>query len=314
MSTIQHKEKEDVKTNAVDPNLPVAVNMFDKFEKALEMDAKGTPRSTIIYELDVSSATFYKWIKNPKYWADRYKTKPTKLMRTTNTIIASLKRKDVSMSSVKSLLKDLQLGDYELEFLYQYIQKRNSTEAMLRTLPQNVDMTRNTAKLKALKLLQRKNVREAMDRILQWEMEGIHLTLANDIIGTLYRMAFYDPAMFIDGAGKSRFKTLDDIPEEYRCCVAGIKTVFHPKDVTKIYYDIQLVDRTIALKELMQYAKLYDSNTQGLNKIGEGLGKIASLLEENKIKSSPKKGDIINPNFTDVTEVEKERLVSEISS
>lgn len=278
-------------------NLPVKVDMFGKFQKALEMDAKGAPRNAIIHKLDISSATFYKWIKSPRYWADKYEANPTKLMKTTNEIVHSIKTQETSMNTVKSLLKDLNLNDYELEFMYHYIHRRNSTEALLRALPPHIDITRQTVKIKALKLMQRSNIREGIDRILQWELEGIHVTLANDIIGALYRMAFYDPAMFIDGVGKSRYKTLDDVPEEYRCCVAGIKTVFHPKDASIVYYDIQLVDRSVALKELMQYANLYEDNNKGLKDIGNGLKKIADMMEKNKIKTV----DGVTVDVTDVT-------------
>ena len=262
------------------------VSMFDKFEKALKMDQKGTPRSAIYAELDVSSATFYKWINNPTYWADQYKAKPERLMRTTKEIICSVKKKENSLDTVKTVLKDLQLNDFELEFMYHYIEKRNSTEALLRTMPPGQEVTKHTAKLRALKLMQRKRIREGIDRIMQWELEGIHVTLANDIIGTLYRMAFYDPAMFIDANGRARFTNIDDVPEEYRCCIKGIRTTVHPKDANKEYHEIQLVDKMEALKELMQYANLYEANNAGLRTIGEGVAKIQALIEKNKLSTA----------------------------
>lgn len=283
MSKEKVPKKEDENTEVSIADTYKKVNMFDKFEKALKLDQKGTPRSTIITELDVSSATFYKWIDNPKYWADKYKAKPERLLRTTKAIIASVKAKENSLGTVRTLLKDLQLNDFELEFMYHYIEKRNSTEALLRTMPPGQEITRHTAKLRAFKLMQRKRIREGIDRIMQWELEGIHVTLANDIIGTLYRMAFYDPAMFINANGGSRFKEIDDVPEEYRCCIKGIKTFFHPKDATKRYHEIQLVDKMEALKELMQYANLYEANNAGLRTIGEGVAKIQALIEKNKL-------------------------------
>lgn len=273
----------------------VVISMFDKFEKALKMDQKGTPRSTIISELDVSSATFYKWIKNPQHWSTQYKAKPDRLKRTTKEIIVSVKAKENSLDTVRGLLKDLELNDYELEFMYHYIEKRNSTEALLRTLPPGREITRHTAKMRAFKLMQRKRIREGIDRIMQWELEGIHVTLANDIIGTLYRMAFYDPAMFIDANGSGRFKSIDDVPEEYRCCIKGIKSYVHPKDASMMYHEIQLVDKFEALKELMQYANLYESNNAGLRTIGEGVAKIQALIEKNKLVDAI---DMTMPNVT----------------
>jgi len=262
------------------------VNMFEKFKRALEMDRKGTPRSTIYTELDISSATFYKWINNPKYWADKYKTTPEKLMRTTKEIIQSVKQKETSFETIKSLMKDLGLNDYELEFMYHYIQKRNSTEALLSCLPPDKEITRQTAKIKALKMMQRNNIREGINRVMQWELEGIQMTLANDVVSQLYRMAFYDPAMFIkieNGVVMSRFKSLDDVPPEYRCCVLGMKNTFHPKDANKVYVEIKLADKKAAMRELMDYANLYESNNSGAHALGEGLKKIADLLDKNKI-------------------------------
>jgi len=289
---VPKKEKSEKKS---DENLPVVISMFDKFEKALKMDEKGVPRSTIYTELDVSSATFYKWINNPKYWAEQYEAKPERLKRTTKEIIHSLKKKETSLDTVRSMMGDLDLNEYELEFVYHYIEKRNSTEALLRTLPPDLELTRRTVRMKAQKLMQRKNIRECIDRVLQWELEGIHITLANDIIGQLYRMAFYDPSMFIDEKGASRFKSIDDVPEEYRCCIKGIKTTFHPKDATRVYYEIQLVDKQDSMKELMQYANLYEDNNKGLINLGEGLKKVADLLERNKYK------DVVDQDMKNVT-------------
>lgn len=290
------KEQEKKPEEVIENNfVPIVINMYDKFEKALKMDQKGTPRYVIIEELQISSATFYKWIKNPRYWADQYKAKPEKLKRTTKEIIASVKQKENSLGTVKSLLKDLNLNEFELEFMYHYIEKRNSTEALLRTLPPEKEVSRRSAKIKAMKLMQRKRIREGIDRIMQWELEGIHVTLANDIIGSLYRMAFYDPAMFIDERGKARFKNIDDVPEEYRCCIKGIKTTVHPKDANKELHEIQLVDKMEALKELMQYANLYEANNAGLRTIGEGVAKIQALIEKNKLDTA------IDDNMKNVT-------------
>lgn len=284
MSKEKVPKKEDKKQEecAADTSVPVVINMFDKFEQALKMDQKGTPRYVIIQKLNISTATFYKWIKNPKHWADQYKAKPDRLMRTTKEIIVSIKSRENSLGTVRSLLQDLDLNEFELEFMYHYIEKRNSTEAFIRTMPPEMEVSRRTAKMKAFKLMQRKKIREGIDRIMQWELEGIHVTLANDIIGSLYRMAFYDPAMFIDEKGKARFKSIDDVPEEYRCCIKGIKTTFHPKDPDIILCEIQLADKMESLKELMQYANLYESNNAGLRTIGEGVAKIEALLEKNK--------------------------------
>ena len=281
------KEKDETEEKPIGETfVPVVINMFDKFEQALKMDQKGVPRSTIYTTLKVSSATFYKWIKNPTYWADQYKTNPERLMRTTKEIIHSVKKRENSLETVRGVLKDLNLNEFELEFMYHYIEKRNSTEAVLRTMPPGKEITKQTAKLRALKLMQRKRIREGIDRIMQWELEGIHITLANDIIGTLYRMAFYDPAMFIDANGRARFTNIDDVPEEYRCCIKGIRTTVHPKDANKEYHEIQLVDKMEALKELMQYANLYEANNAGLRTIGEGVAKIQALIEKNKLSTA----------------------------
>ena len=171
-------------------------NMFDIFTKALKMDKKGSPRSSIINELNISSATFYKWIKNPKFWADKYQTTPLKLSRTTKEIIVSLKKEENSMDTVRGIVSDLGLEDRELDFIYHYIHKRNATEAMLRALPPEEQLTRQTAKMRAMLLLQKPSVRMGIDRVLTWELEGIHVTLKNDIVGSLYRMAFYDPFFY----------------------------------------------------------------------------------------------------------------------
>lgn len=259
------------------------ITKFERFRRAMKMNDRGTPPSVIMSEVNISASTFYKWVRDPDMWAAKFKGKPSELRQTTKDIARSIKSHEVSVEAIRGILGDLDVNDFEINFIYQYIVHRNSTEAMLRVLPPEKSLTRQAAKLKALRLVRRPHIREAIDRIMTWEMDGINMTLKNDLLGQLYRMAFYDPAMFIDESGKSRFKSIDDVPAEYRCCITGIKQTFHPKDASIIYYEITLANRNAAMKDLGQYAKLFNDNSKELQNIGDGIKKVQEAIEKNTL-------------------------------
>ena len=158
---------------------------------------------------------------------------------------------------------------------------RNATEAMVRLKSGEfaTDSNRVAARYQAQQWMRRDNIRQGIQRILEWEIESMSMSLKNDIIGQLYKQAFYDPAMFINGNGSPRFESLDDIPLEWRCCVESIKTNMHPKNTSIVTYEIKLANRGEARRELSKYIKLYEDADTGLAKMGEGIAKMAQMAE-----------------------------------
>jgi len=254
---------------------------YDKIRKILQEDAKRVPRIHIIKKYGISSDTFYRWIKDPDKYLDRYRL-PEKLnMNFEMDLVRKREGEAHSAELIRESLVDLKLEDNEIVFIYLYMIHRSATEAIVRLKSGEfaTDANRVAARYQAQQWMRRDNIRQGIQRILEWEIDSMSMTLKNDIIGQLYKQAFYDPAMFINGNGSPRFTSLDDIPLEWRCCVESIKTNMHPKNPNIVTYEIKLANRGEARRELSKYIKLYEDSDTGLAKMGEGIAKMAQMAE-----------------------------------
>ena len=74
--------------------------------------------------------------------------------------------------------------------------------------------------------IKKPNVKEAINRIAKNEVHIDTTLLAKTLYDEWLIMATYDPSMFIDKYGRSKFDKLEDIPKEYRCCVENISTKY----------------------------------------------------------------------------------------
>ena len=254
---------------------------YDKIRKILQEDAKRVPRIQIIRKYGISSDTFYRWIKDPDKYLDKYRL-PEKLNMDFEMDLVRKKQGEAhSAELIKSSLEDLRLDDNEIAFIYLYMLHRSATEAMVRLKSGEFPTIENrvAARYQAQQWMRKDSIRQGIQRILEWELDSMSMSLKNDIIGQLYKQAFYDPAMFINGNGSPRFTSLDDIPLEWRCCVESIKTNMHPKNPNVVTYEIKLANRGEARRELSKYIKLYEDSDTGLAKMGEGIAKMAQMAE-----------------------------------
>ncbi len=271
---------------------------YDKIRKILQEDARRVPRIHIINKYGISSDTFYRWIKDPDKYLNKYRL-PEKLhMDFEMDLVRKRKGEAHSAELIKESLTDLKLDDNEIVFIYLYMIHRSATEAMIRLRSGEfaTDANRVAARYQAQQWMRRDNIRQGIQRILEWEIDSMSMSLKNDIIGQLYKQAFYDPAMFINGNGSPRFTSLDDIPLEWRCCVESIKTNMHPKNINVVTYEIKLANRGEARRELSKYIKLYEDADTGLAKMGEGIAKMAKMAEaagrRAEMKNVEENGDI----------------------
>jgi len=254
---------------------------YDKIRKILQEDAKRVPRIQIIKKYGISSDTFYRWIKDPDKYLNKYRLPEHLHMDFEMDLVRKRKGEAHSAELIKESLIDLNLEDNEIVFIYLYMIHRSATEAMVRLKSGEfaTDSNRVAARYQAQQWMRRDNIRQGIQRILEWEIDSMSMSLKNDIIGQLYKQAFYDPAMFINGNGSPRFESLDDIPLEWRCCVESIKTNMHPKNTNVVTYEIKLANRGEARRELSKYIKLYEDADTGLAKMGEGIAKLAKMAE-----------------------------------
>lgn len=92
----------------------------------------------------------------------------------------------------------------------------------------------------------------------KWEA-SIKVDIPQTLLEQLKIQCTYDPSIFINVDGSPKFKTWDEIPEEYRCCVEGIESKYHGRNADVKTTIIKLVDRDKARKYLMELApNLFD--------------------------------------------------------
>ena len=122
----------------------------------------------------------------------------------------------------------------------------------------NKSTKQSTCYTKGCLLLKKEKIKKIIALFMQDFLEEKKGKLERQLVGRLTKMAFYDPSMFITPEGEPAFKDWEQIPEDYRCCVDGIKKSIHRlKDACdRETIEITLIDRKWAMKELLNYLSL----------------------------------------------------------
>lgn len=97
----------------------------------------------------------------------------------------------------------------------------------------------------------KEGLRRWRDHILGEDKEIIK----GNVVDVLFKRATYPIDLFIDNTGRPKFKTWEEIPEEWRCVVDGIETRAYGKDAKEIT-SMSLARKTDALKLLAQFTSL----------------------------------------------------------
>jgi hypothetical protein len=81
----------------------------------------------------------------------------------------------------------------------------------------------------------------------------------------LWRRAFYDPFDFIDEEGQPKFDVTNykEVLGANSVVVDGIKRMVHPKNQDNVWMQVDLADRTRALKDLSNYIGLASGEDSG---------------------------------------------------
>lgn len=111
---------------------------------------------------------------------------------------------------------------------------------------------RKSVPVTARELMKRGYIQEAIDRINRVIEAELKQNLPTGLLQQLIIQATYSPSMFILASGEPKFKSWDEIPSEYQCCVEGIETKAYGKDAKVMKTTLKLVDRDRARKILIQ--------------------------------------------------------------
>jgi hypothetical protein len=106
--------------------------------------------------------------------------------------------------------------------------------------------------IKATKLLNKLYIQQAIELIEKDYQRKIKKYIPQSMLKQLVVQATYDPSMFFDPNGDVAFKTWNEIPVEYRCCVEGIETRAYGKNADTLITTIKLVKREEARKYLLR--------------------------------------------------------------
>lgn len=113
--------------------------------------------------------------------------------------------------------------------------------------------TRNVfLSVRSAKLYNKGYTQQAIELIEKDYQRKIKKYIPQSMLKQLVIQATYDPSMFFLPNGDVAFKTWNEIPVEYRCCVEGIETRAYGKNADTLITTIKLVKREEARKHLLK--------------------------------------------------------------
>lgn len=146
----------------------------------------------------------------------------------------------------------------------------------------------------AYTLLHRKEIVEAVKQFIDTVIQPYRDRLELELLNTYYRRATYSISSFYDNDGNP--KPLNDIDEEWKCCIDDINFVIVAKDyVIKAY---KLPNRDTALQTLYKFVTGQDVNSNNVLP-DDAKKKIANIyqtvIKANKVTVKPKNIKQITP-------------------
>lgn len=179
---------------------------------------------------------------------------------TTKQQIKDLVGKPVSLTQARKIVpnwRHLKIQARYLKFAAEWLLNgHNATDAYMRHCAAPGTM-RSSATVEASRVLARTEVQQAIKFVLEESIGKIKADLEDKILNTLWRRAFYDPAQFLTTDGEPKFNHLEDVPEEWRCCIEGIESQYFGKDADQKVIKIKLADRDKAMDRLAKYIDLF---------------------------------------------------------
>jgi hypothetical protein len=197
----------------------------------------------------------------------------------------------------KELIEAKELTIKEIRFCAEYLTNGfNATRAYLVVYYDNDETKYAAANANCHRLIVRDSIKDVIAKLNNEWLGGQKAILENKIINRLTKKAFYDPSIFIKKNGLPAFENFEDIPEDLRHCIAGIKTnISGGIGKRSVKQEIKLVDQYKALDMLAKYLELFhpDINVNNYVSIPEDkASKLAEIFgERTKEKQEKKKGD-----------------------
>jgi hypothetical protein len=165
--------------------------------------------------------------------------------------------------------KEINPSIKELLFAIEYFTNGfNATEAYKKTIARK-GAKQSTCEVNACYTLKNTKVQQTVRKMVDAWIGEKKETFEKKIIDQLTKRSFYDPLMFVNIDGTMKFKSEDDIPKEWRCCIDSIERKYYGKDAEKYVIVLKLADRDKARTELAKYIELYKGSDSIQLNLGE---------------------------------------------
>jgi hypothetical protein len=178
-----------------------------------------------------------------------------------------LKKEKVKLSHIKFVVEYLNNG-------------MNAGQAYLKHVAKKPDITMDTAYTNGCLLLRNPKIREALRIVITDWLEEKRGKLEKELIDVLYRRAFYDISIFQNENGE--FKELEDIPNEWRCCVDGVEKKYYGKDATTSVIILKLADRDRAIDKLDKYIQMTKELSVDVGLTKDTVKSLDEIFNQNK--------------------------------
>lgn len=97
-----------------------------------------------------------------------------------------------------------------------------------------------------------------------------------------FSQATYDPSIFFNPDGELKFKTWEEIPEKYRCCIEGMEIKYYGKDAQRKIIALKLVDKKFAQDKLDKYIQMTkDTSKTEIEMSDETVTKLQNIFNRN---------------------------------
>lgn len=146
----------------------------------------------------------------------------------------------------------------QARFVSEYLIDLNATQAAIRA-----GYTEKGATVRGAELLVNLKVQAAIQKAMR-ERESRMEVKADQVVGELRRVAFFDPGALFDlDKPTLTFKSLKDIPADVRRCISSMKIRRLEGDAEVI--EVKFADKMAALRLLGQHLGMFDSDQGGEN-------------------------------------------------
>lgn len=149
--------------------------------------------------------------------------------------------------------KQFNLNPKQIKFLSEYVSNNfNASQAYKKAGYKGKDP--DVIKVSACNILTNVNVKAAFRKWKDIWLDTLKEKLEPEIANSYWRRANYKIETFQDEKGK--WLPMNDIPEEWKCCIDGYEEKWYGKDADRRTITIKLPDRHKSLEKLEKYIEM----------------------------------------------------------